>query len=157
MFNVESLGELERINEIDQGMGKRPHLPAHHPDVGPQEPPLHIQGLMKNKFAGHGPSLAAYARAKELAAVERWAGTATSGQLTNMDPFLRLDKVMAFTPSSGTWACHRYWTWAAAGHPVRRGEPPTPPVRPALVERTRDSDLTWSWSGRVSWGNAESW
>ncbi|QJT08114.1 diaminopimelate decarboxylase [Oceanidesulfovibrio marinus] len=100
MFNVESLAELEKINEIAGNMGKKARISLRiNPDVDPKTHPYIATGLKKAKFGlDIESSLAAYAKAKELEHIEPVGIDCHIGsQLTSIDPFLEaLDKIMAF-------------------------------------------------------------
>jgi len=162
MFNVESLPELERINEIAQGMGKKARISLRiNPDVDPKTHPYISTGMKKNKFGlDMDASLAAYARAKEMAAVEAVGMDCHIGsQLTTLDPFLEaLDKVMAFHARLKDMGLPIRYLDLGGGLGIRydEEEPPHPAeFGQALVTRTRDSGLTLVLEpGRVIVGNA---
>ena len=100
MFNVESMGELERISRIAARLGKNANVSLRiNPDVDPKTHPYISTGLKKNKFGlDIETSLAAYAKAKELPGITPIGIDCHIGsQLTSIDPFLEaLDKILAF-------------------------------------------------------------
>ncbi|MEW5772687.1 MAG: diaminopimelate decarboxylase [Thermodesulfobacteriota bacterium] len=162
MFNVESLAELERINEIASSMGKVARISLRiNPDVDPKTHPYISTGMKKNKFGlDMDASLAAYARAKEMSAVEAVGMDCHIGsQLTSLDPFLEaLDKIMAFHARLKDMGLPIRYLDLGGGLGIRydEEEPPHPTeFGQALVDRTKDSGLTLILEpGRVIVGNA---
>jgi len=100
MFNVESMGELDRISAIASRMGKTAHIALRiNPDVDPKTHPYISTGMKKNKFGlDMDNSLRAYERAMDLPGVEPVGIDCHIGsQLTSIEPFLEaLDKIVAF-------------------------------------------------------------
>ncbi|EGB13685.1 diaminopimelate decarboxylase [Pseudodesulfovibrio mercurii] len=100
MFNVESLAELERIDQVAGEMGTTARVSFRiNPDVDPQTHPYISTGMQKNKFGlDIDMSMQAYKRAAELKHVEPVGMDCHIGsQLTSLDPFLEaLDKLLAF-------------------------------------------------------------
>ncbi|MCM0754356.1 diaminopimelate decarboxylase [Desulfovibrio aminophilus] len=100
MFNVESMAELERINEIATDMGKVARISFRiNPDVDPKTHPYISTGMKKNKFGlDIEKSLEAYRLARELPGIEPVGIDCHIGsQLTSINPFLEaLDKILAF-------------------------------------------------------------
>ncbi|EHJ46872.1 diaminopimelate decarboxylase [Solidesulfovibrio carbinoliphilus subsp. oakridgensis] len=100
MFNVESLGELERISAIAKRLGKTAQVSLRiNPDVDPKTHPYISTGLKKNKFGlDIENSLAAYAKAMELPNITPVGIDCHIGsQLTSISPFLEaLDKILTF-------------------------------------------------------------
>jgi len=100
MFNVESMAELERINEVAKSMGKIARVGFRiNPDVDPKTHPYISTGMKKNKFGlDIEHSLKAYERAKDMEAVEPIGMDCHIGsQLTSIEPFLEaLDKLITF-------------------------------------------------------------
>lgn len=162
MFNVESLAELERINEIAKDMGKTARISLRiNPDVDPKTHPYISTGMKKNKFGlDMDASLAAYARAKEMQAVEAVGMDCHIGsQLTSLDPFLEaLDKVMAFYAKLKDMGLPITYLDLGGGLGIQYDEeaPPHPTeFGQALVSRTKDAGLTLVLEpGRVIVGNA---
>ena len=162
MFNVESLAELERIDEVagEKGVTARISLRI-NPDVDPKTHPYISTGMKKNKFGlDMEASKAAYARAAELPHIEAVGMDCHIGsQLTSIEPFMEaLDKILAF-----------YKTLTDLGLPIRyldlggglgirydAEEPPHPTeFGQALTERLKDLPLTVILEpGRVIAGNA---
>jgi len=100
MFNVESMAELVKINEVAADMGKVASISIRiNPDVDPQTHPYISTGMKKNKFGlDIEHSLEAYKLALELENIEPVGMDCHIGsQLTSIDPFLEaLDKLLAF-------------------------------------------------------------
>ena len=100
MFNVESMGELERLSAVASDMGKTARISLRiNPDVDPKTHPYISTGLKKNKFGlDIEQSLAAYARAMTLPNIEPVGIDCHIGsQLTSMAPFMEaLDRIMRF-------------------------------------------------------------
>jgi len=100
MFNVESMGELDRISSIASRMGKTAHIALRiNPDVDPKTHPYISTGMKKNKFGlDMDNSLRAYERAMDLPGIEPVGIDCHIGsQLTSIEPFLEaLDKIVTF-------------------------------------------------------------
>ena len=100
MFNVESVAELHRINEVAGDMGVVAKISFRiNPDVDPQTHPYISTGMQKNKFGlDIENSLKAYELAAKLENIDPVGMDCHIGsQLTNIDPFLEaLDKLLAF-------------------------------------------------------------
>ncbi|MGE4292279.1 MAG: diaminopimelate decarboxylase [Desulfovibrio sp.] len=100
MFNVESMPELERINEIALDMGKVARVSFRlNPDVDPKTHPYISTGMKKNKFGlDIEHSRAAYALAQKLPGIDPVGIDCHIGsQLTTIEPFLEaLEKILAF-------------------------------------------------------------
>lgn len=100
MFNVESVQELIRINDVARDLGKKAQVSFRiNPDVDPKTHPYISTGMKKNKFGLNIESaLDAYAMARDLPAVEPVGIDCHIGsQLTTIEPFLEaLDKLLAF-------------------------------------------------------------
>lgn len=100
MFNVESMPELLRINDIALEMGKIARISFRlNPDVDPKTHPYISTGMKKNKFGlDIEHSRAAYAKAQELPGIEPIGIDCHIGsQLTSIEPFLEaLGKILAF-------------------------------------------------------------
>ncbi len=99
-FNVESVQELHRINEVAQGMGKKARVSFRiNPDVDPKTHPYISTGMKKNKFGlGIDSALDAYALARDLPFIDPVGMDCHIGsQLTTIEPFLEaLDKLLVF-------------------------------------------------------------
>ncbi len=100
MFNVESMGELERLSAVASDMGKTARISLRiNPDVDPKTHPYISTGLKKNKFGlDIEQSLAAYSRAMALPNIEPVGIDCHIGsQLTSLDPFMEaLDRIIRF-------------------------------------------------------------
>jgi len=100
MFNVESVQELLRINDVAKTMGKVAQVSFRiNPDVDPKTHPYISTGMKKNKFGlSIESALDAYAMARDLPAIEPVGMDCHIGsQLTTIEPFLEaLDKLLAF-------------------------------------------------------------
>lgn len=162
MFNVESMAELEKINEIARDMGVVARISLRiNPDVDPKTHPYISTGMKKNKFGlDMDASLAAYVRAREMEAVEPVGMDCHIGsQLTSLDPFLEaLDKVMAFHAKLRDMGLDIRYLDLGGGLGIQYDaeEPPHPTeFGQALVERTQGAGLTLVLEpGRVIVGNA---
>ena len=90
-FNVESLDELELINQIATAAGKRAPIAIRvNPDVDPKTHPYISTGLNENKFGiPMRDALAVYERAQQLPAIEITGVACHIGsQLTEISPFV---------------------------------------------------------------------
>jgi diaminopimelate decarboxylase len=100
MFNVESMGELERLSAVASDMGKTARISLRiNPDVDPKTHPYISTGLKKNKFGlDIEQSLAAYSRAVTLPNIEPIGIDCHIGsQLTTLEPFMEaLDRIIRF-------------------------------------------------------------
>ncbi len=97
-FNVESLAELERLDEVAAGLGRiAPVSIRVNPDVDAATHPYISTGLRENKFGvAFEEALPVYRRAAELAHVEVTGIDCHIGsQITEIAPFLEaLDRVL---------------------------------------------------------------
>ncbi|MFP5222174.1 MAG: diaminopimelate decarboxylase [Acidobacteriota bacterium] len=100
MFNVESMGELERLSAVASDMGKTARISLRiNPDVDPKTHPYISTGLKKNKFGlDIEQSMAAYSRAMALPNIEPVGIDCHIGsQLTTLEPFMEaLDRIIRF-------------------------------------------------------------
>ena len=100
MFNVESMGELERLSAVASDMGKTARISLRiNPDVDPKTHPYISTGMKKNKFGlDIEQSLAAYSRAVTLPNIEPVGIDCHIGsQLTTLEPFMEaLDRIIRF-------------------------------------------------------------
>lgn len=100
MFNVESVAELHKINEVAADMDRVARISFRiNPDVDPQTHPYISTGMKKNKFGlDIDHSLEAYKAAAEMDNIEAVGMDCHIGsQLTKIDPFLEsLDKLLDF-------------------------------------------------------------
>jgi diaminopimelate decarboxylase len=90
-FNVESVGELERLSEVAVAAGARAPVSLRvNPDVDPMTHPYISTGLRANKFGiAHGDARAAYAHAARLPALEVVGIDCHIGsQIVDADPYL---------------------------------------------------------------------
>ncbi|MEE8343251.1 MAG: diaminopimelate decarboxylase [Gammaproteobacteria bacterium] len=97
-FNVESLSELERLNEVAGACGQRAPVSLRiNPDVDPGSHPYISTGLKENKFGiDFDEALAAYQRAAALAnVVVIGIGFHIGSQITQVAPFVAaLDRTL---------------------------------------------------------------
>ncbi len=100
MFNVESLQELQVVNELAAACGKTARISLRiNPDVDPQTHPYISTGMMENKFGlDLDHALEAYKLALELGNVDPIGIDCHIGsQLTKLSPFLEaLDRILKF-------------------------------------------------------------
>ena len=132
MFNVESVQELIRINDVARDLGKKAQVSFRiNPDVDPKTHPYISTGMKKNKFGLNIESaLDAYAMARDLPAIEPVGIDCHIGsQLTTIEPFLEaLDKLLAFYEKlKGMNLDIRYLDLGGGlGIPYNEEEPPHP-------------------------------
>ncbi len=97
MFNVESMQELEKINQIAISLNKKARISFRiNPDVDPKTHPYISTGLKQNKFGiDINDAIYAYRTAKGLKGIEPVGIDCHIGsQLTEISPFLEaLDKL----------------------------------------------------------------
>lgn len=100
MFNVESMAELVRINDVAEEMGKIAQISIRiNPDVDPKTHPYISTGMKKNKFGlDIELSMEAYKMASDLDNIEPVGMDCHIGsQLTTIEPFLEaLGKLLNF-------------------------------------------------------------
>ncbi len=100
MFNVESVAEMHRINDVAISMKKIARISFRiNPDVDPKTHAYISTGMKKNKFGlDMDTALEAYKTAKDLSNVDPIGMDCHIGsQLTTIEPFLEaLDKLLAF-------------------------------------------------------------
>jgi len=162
MFNVESMGELERISAIASRLGKKASVSLRiNPDVDPKTHPYISTGLKKNKFGlDMETSLAAYGRAMELPGVTPVGIDCHIGsQLTSIDPFLEaLDKILAFREKLVAMGVPLRYLDLGGGLGIQYNEEEPPHPRDfgqALTKALGDLPLTLILEpGRVIVGNA---
>jgi len=162
MFNVESVGELERLSAIATRLGKNANVSLRiNPNVDPKTHPYISTGLKKNKFGlDIEHSLAAYAKAMELPGVTPIGIDCHIGsQLTSISPFLEaLDKILAFREKLlGMGIETRYLDLGGGlGIQYNEEEPPHPrEFGQALTAAIKDLPITLILEpGRVIVGNA---
>lgn len=132
MFNVESVQELIRINDVARDMGKVAQVSFRiNPDVDPKTHPYISTGMKKNKFGlSIESALDAYAMARDLPAINPVGMDCHIGsQLTTIEPFLEaLDKLLAFYEKlKGMNLDIRYLDLGGGlGIPYNEEEPPHP-------------------------------
>lgn len=162
MFNVESMAELVRINEVAGDMGKKASISIRiNPDVDPQTHPYISTGMKKNKFGlDIENSLEAYKLALELENIEPIGMDCHIGsQLTSIDPFLEaLDKLLAFYEKLKALGVNVKYLDLGGGLGINYNEeePPHPTeFGKALAEKLAGLPLTVIFEpGRVIAGNA---
>jgi diaminopimelate decarboxylase len=97
-FNVESLGELDRLDEEARALGRRAPVSLRvNPDVDAGTHPYISTGLKDNKFGiAHGQALAAYRHAASLPGLQVTGIDCHIGsQITQLEPYLdALDRVL---------------------------------------------------------------
>jgi len=162
MFNVESMAELERIDEVAGAKGVTARISLRiNPDVDPKTHPYISTGMKKNKFGlDMEASRAAYQRAAELPNIEPVGMDCHIGsQLTTIEPFMEaLDKILAFHDSLTDMGLDIRYLDLGGGLGIRYDaeEPPHPSeFGKALTERLAGLPLTVILEpGRVIAGNA---
>ncbi|MDZ7591695.1 MAG: diaminopimelate decarboxylase [Rubrivivax sp.] len=97
-FNVESLGELDRLDDEARALGRRAPVSLRvNPDVDAGTHPYISTGLKDNKFGiAHGQALAAYRHAASLPGLQVVGIDCHIGsQITQLEPYLdALDRVL---------------------------------------------------------------
>ena len=97
-FNVESVGELDRLSDVAVAAGSRARVSLRvNPDVDPMTHPYISTGLRANKFGiAHGDARAAYAHAARLPALAVVGIDCHIGsQIVDADPYLdALDRLL---------------------------------------------------------------
>ncbi|MDP3082449.1 MAG: diaminopimelate decarboxylase, partial [Rubrivivax sp.] len=97
-FNVESVGELDRLSAVAHGLGRRAPVSLRvNPDVDAGTHPYISTGLKGNKFGiAHDEALAAYRHAAALPGIEVTGIDCHIGsQITQIEPYLdALDRVL---------------------------------------------------------------
>jgi diaminopimelate decarboxylase len=162
MFNVESLGELERLSAIATRLGATAKVSLRiNPDVDPKTHPYISTGMKKNKFGlDMETALAAYATAKVLPGVTPVGIDCHIGsQLTTLAPFLEaLDKILAFREKLGAMGIETTYLDLGGGLGIRYNEeePPHPAeFGQALAKALSGLPITLILEpGRVIVGNA---
>ncbi len=162
MFNVESLAELVRINDIAQSMGRRARVSFRiNPDVDPKTHPYISTGMKKNKFGlDLEKSLEAYALARDLQAIDPVGIDCHIGsQLTSISPFLEaLDKILGFKARLDEMGLSISYLDLGGGLGITYNEEEPPHPREfgeALTTRLKGMPLTVILEpGRVIVGNA---
>ncbi len=149
MFNVESVAELRRIDEVAKEMGLVARVSFRiNPDVDPQTHPYISTGMKKNKFGlDIDSSLEAYKLAAELENVEPIGMDCHIGsQLTSIEPFLEaLEKLLNFYEKlKGLGIEIKYLDLGGGlGIPYEEEEPPHPSeFGKALMNKLADVPLT---------------
>lgn len=162
MFNVESVAELVKINEVASLMGVVAKVSFRiNPDVDPQTHPYISTGMAKNKFGlDIENSLKAYEQAAELENIDPVGMDCHIGsQLTSIEPFLEaLDKLLDFYEKlKGMGINIKYLDLGGGlGIPYDEEEPPHPTeFGEALSAKLKDVPLKVILEpGRVIAGNA---
>jgi diaminopimelate decarboxylase len=111
-FNVESLGELERLSQVASDLGRTAPVSLRvNPDVDARTHPYISTGLKDNKFGiAHAQALAAYRRAAELPGLRvEGIDCHIGSQITQVEPYLdAIDRMLDLVESV-----------EAAGVPIR--------------------------------------
>lgn len=162
MFNVESLEEMHRINEIALEMGKIARISLRvNPDVDPKTHPYITTGLNKNKFGlDIDQSQEAYELALSLPGIEPLGIDCHIGsQLTAIEPFLEaLESIKIFYAKLKKIGVDIRFLDLGGGLGITydQEEPPHPrEFGKALVRELQGLDLTLILEpGRVIAGNA---
>lgn len=146
-FNVESLPELERLNEVALAAGRRaPASLRVNPDVDAKTHPYISTGLKENKFGiTIDDAEAAYLRAAALPGLEVVGVDCHIGsQLTELRPFLdALDRVLALVDKLAKQGVKLHHLDLGGGLGIRyRDETPPAPdaLVGALMERLKGTD-----------------
>jgi diaminopimelate decarboxylase len=131
-FNVESAAELERLNAVAVGMGKKAPVSIRvNPDVDASTHPYISTGLKENKFGIHIENVfAVYRRAAELPGIRiEGIDCHIGSQLTKLSPFLdAVDRVLGIIDQLAAIGITLHHIDMGGGLGVRYREetPPTP-------------------------------
>ena len=152
-FNVESLPELERINQIAGEMGKRAPVSLRiNPDVDAATHPYISTGLKENKFGiPHSQALAAYHQAAALPHLQIHGIDCHIGsQITEGSPFLAaLDRVLALVDQLEAEGIAIGHLDLGGGLGIRYDNE-TPPTPEALMQALFDRLTQWRPDGLPS-------
>lgn len=162
MFNVESMGELERLSWVASDMGKTARISLRiNPDVDPKTHPYISTGLKKNKFGlDIEQSLAVYSRAMTLPGIEPVGIDCHIGsQITTLEPFLEaLERIIGFYDRLKAMGLRIEYLDLGGGLGItyNEEEPPHPAeLGKALVNVLKDHPMTLILEpGRVIAGNS---
>jgi len=162
MFNVESLPELEALNEVARKAGKKAPISIRvNPDIDPKTHPYISTGLKKNKFGiDINQAVTAYRTASQMSHLDIIGIDCHIGsQLTQVDPFVealkKLKRLIGQLRSEGMGI--RYLDLGGGLGITYEDEEPPHPVEYAsnILEEIRGSDCTLVLEpGRVIVGNA---
>jgi len=162
MFNIESFQELEVIDRIAGGMGKKAPIAIRvNPDVDPMTHPHISTGLKENKFGINiEKSLDTYRKASSLKHIDIIGVDCHIGsQITDITPFLdaleRLKKLITLLRQEGI-PVHYLDLGGGLGITYNLETPPHPSdYAGAIIERAGDLGVTFILEpGRVIVGNA---
>lgn len=152
-FNVESLPELERINQIAGEIGKRAPVSLRiNPDVDAATHPYISTGLKENKFGiPHSQALAAYRQAAALPHLQIHGIDCHIGsQITEGSPFLAaLDRVLALVDQLEAEGIAIGHLDLGGGLGIRYDNE-TPPTPEALMQALFDRLTQWRPNGLPS-------
>ncbi|MGV3524774.1 MAG: diaminopimelate decarboxylase [Candidatus Sericytochromatia bacterium] len=162
MFNVESEGELRRIDAVASARGERARISLRvNPDIDPKTHPYIATGLNESKFGidiADAPAL--FALANSLPALDVMGVDCHIGsQITEIQPFLdafdRVRELVDTLRASGI-AIRHLDLGGGLGIPYRNETPPAPDAyMAALLKRAQGLDCTLVFEpGRVIVGNA---
>jgi diaminopimelate decarboxylase len=162
MFNVESVQELETINERAGLLGVRAGIALRvNPDVDPETHPHISTGLKENKFGiDVEAALAAYRRASVLKHLDiKGVSCHIGSQVTKISPFIdalkRLKELVRHLREEGI-AIRYLDLGGGLGITYDRETPPQPSeYARAIIEASKDLDCNFIFEpGRVIVGNA---
>ncbi len=161
-FNVESPGELDRLNRVAGDLGRRAPISIRvNPDVDPNTHPYIATGLKENKFGiDIGQALEEYRRAMELAHIDLVGIDCHIGsQVTQVEPFLdALDRILELAERLVGEGVHLRHLDLGGGLGIRyRNETPPEPADYAAVLFQRLKEVPYEIfiePGRAIAGNA---
>ena len=136
-FNVESRGELQRLNAVAASMGRRAPMSLRvNPDVDPATHPYIATGLRENKFGiAADQALELYREAARMGGVQAAGIDCHIGsQLTETSPFLEaLDKVLELVDRLATEGIRLEHLDIGGGLGIRYKDESPPSVRDYLA------------------------
>ncbi len=161
-FNVESAAELERLDRVAGGAGKRAPVSLRvNPDVDPKTHPYISTGLKENKFGiAHGEALALYRDAArrpnlEVVGIDCHIGS----QITEVAPYLEaVDRVLALHDRLAAEGIALGHLDFGGGFGIRYRDETPPPITAfvaGILDRVGDRPVTLMFEpGRWLVGNA---
>ncbi|MDR2507248.1 MAG: diaminopimelate decarboxylase [Candidatus Accumulibacter sp.] len=136
-FNVESAPELDRLNQVAGGLGKKAPLSLRvNPDVDPRTHPYISTGLKENKFGvAYEDARELYRKAASLPNIEiRGIGCHIGSQILDPDPFFEAaDKMLLLTDRLLADGIHLSHIDLGGGFGIRYTDENEPPIGACLL------------------------
>jgi diaminopimelate decarboxylase len=162
MFNIESLEELDQINQRAAALGKKAPVAIRvNPDVDPKTHPYISTGLKKNKFGiDTQTAIEAYRTASRMENIEvKGIDCHIGSQITEVDPFrATMESLMALIRELKAFNIHIKYLDMGGGLGITYGDesPPQPAeYAQVILDAVKGTDLKLILEpGRVIVGNA---